>query len=320
LDAVRVREGRQLPGLYQDLVLDGRTVIVGRRDCRPRWETLLPHLPRAGAMLDVGSNLGWFALKMAEAFPRCVVASVEADDVSAQWQRAVLASHTTRRICLLTHRADRRLAERFVRAGQQFDAVLCLSVLHWLPDHRQLLAALGKITRRIFVEQPDPWESGAGTERLRQEIGPIGPYLESLFPERPRRRIGHWASHRESPHARELWLVDEPPDAALPPSPGLAVGAVAALDPCWPPRSWWQSEVDRLGREHRSDQAIGGSILFGPDGLAVGPSVATRVSLCRARRQIRAIPEHGTFAARTRWRRQIRRLTGRALRAVRLIE
>ena len=306
VDAVQVTENGRPPRVYQDLVLDGRTVVAGRRDCRPRWEALLPHLPRAGTMLDVGSNLGWFSLKMAETFPRCVVASVEADEISAEWQRKALASHATRRICLLTHRADRRLAEQFVRGGQRFDAVLCLSVLHWLPDHRQLLAALGPIARRIFIEQPDPRESGAGTERLRQEIGPIGPYLESLFPERPRRRIGRWSSHRASPYPRELWLVDEPPDADPRPSPGLEVDAVAALEPSWPPRelvagrdrSAWPRGIVRPGN-HREDPVGARGAGRRADGICPRLTGAAAASGPSDSRGLHVCPAHEVAAADT---------------------
>ena len=85
-------EGELVPRhVYQDLVLDGKTVVTGRRDCLGRWSILEPYLPHAGSILDVGSNLGWFGLKICERFPRCVVASVEADERSAALQRKTTA-------------------------------------------------------------------------------------------------------------------------------------------------------------------------------------------------------------------------------------
>ena len=69
--------------VYQDVVLAGRTVRQGARDCHERWRVIEPHLPAGGAFLDIGSNFGWFGLKICESRPSAVVASVEADPRSA---------------------------------------------------------------------------------------------------------------------------------------------------------------------------------------------------------------------------------------------
>src|SRR5262245_58197516 len=108
--------------VYQDVVLGGITVNKGRRDCGARWQLIAPHLTGRGAVLDVGSNFGWFGLKICQTFPNCVVASLEADLRSAAVQRAVLESHAHNRICLLVRRADSRLAQAFLAAGQRFEA------------------------------------------------------------------------------------------------------------------------------------------------------------------------------------------------------
>ena len=102
------------------------------------------------------------------------------------------------------------MARRFAAAAQRLDAVLLLSVLHWIGDHREFLATLGPITGRFLIEQPDPREDGAGVDRIRREIGPIGDYLRravsaaagamsrtSAQPPRlalAARRCGWWAS------------------------------------------------------------------------------------------------------------------------------
>ncbi|MHB1038176.1 MAG: class I SAM-dependent methyltransferase, partial [Pirellulales bacterium] len=231
--------------VYQDVVLDGRVVKPGVRDCEERWRLIEPHFPRAGSVLDVGSNFGWFGLRICEALPDCVVASVEADERSAAVQRRVLASHAHRRICLLTGRAGAAQVRRFARAGQRFDAVLCLSVLHWLPDHREFLTALGSISARLFIEQPDPREEGAGIERIRRQIGPIEDCLAAVLPGRPLVRLGQVTAHRTAEYPRELWLVDKP--AAWPdePSPGLEVSALLDSGVSWPPRSWWLELVKK---------------------------------------------------------------------------
>ena len=152
--------------VYQDVTLAGQTVLRGARDCPGRWEILAPHLPQCGAILDVGSNFGWFGLQLCQRSPDCVVASVEADPRSAAVQHRVLESYQHRRMALLTRRADVRMINTFARAGQRFDAALCLSILHWLPDHRDFLARLGRITSTLLIEQPHPAEDGAGIKQV----------------------------------------------------------------------------------------------------------------------------------------------------------
>src|SRR5262245_511175 len=97
--------------VYQDVVVQGQTTRRGQRDCSARWQAIAPFLPRAGTLLDVGSNVGWFGLKWCELAPRGVVASVEADPRSAAVQREVLESNGQTRVCLLTTKADAALAQ-----------------------------------------------------------------------------------------------------------------------------------------------------------------------------------------------------------------
>lgn len=294
------------PTTYQDLVLAGQTVVRGARDCQRRWEILRPYLPTQGCVLDIGSNLGWFGWKLTQAAPDCLVASVEPDENSAALQRQMLQSHQSERICLLTARANARMAQTFVATGQRFEAVLCLSVLHWLPDHRQLLSRLGTISRRILVEQPDPRESGAGFEQLRRQIGAIGPYLEAVFPGRPLQRLAQLPSHRECPYPREIWLVEESSGARSEPAAGLELEALLALGPSWPPRAWWLQQAAQAGP--RPD----GPLRLTVRGLEGGPLTAG------LRRRLARLPQDRLLTpADWSWRR-LRGLGGKLLRGLRL--
>jgi SAM-dependent methyltransferase len=310
--------------VYQDVVLAGQTVRRGARDCEERWNLIAPHLPSAGSVLDVGSNFGWFGLRICQERPECVVASVEADERSAAVQREVLRSHSHSRICMLTSRANRRLVAKFASAGQRFDAAICLSVLHWLPDHRQFLTELGKIAARVFVELPDPREAGAGVERLRREIGEIGPYLRACFPDRPVRCLGRTANHRQPDLPREMWLVDRSEQGIAETSPGLEVSALTRLSVSWPPRSWWHSQIDRLegvaavvpseGRRPKDAPPYAPTqcVLFTPHGLS-GPSSAA--SLGRLRRHAGGVPEARLLSS-TQWlRRRLRQAAAAVVRA-----
>lgn len=281
---------RLLDGLsiYQDVVLAGETACVGTRDCEARWRLLDPHLPRAGAILDVGSNFGWFGLRIAQTRPECVVASAEADYRSARVQREVLASHfpppaeVTRgpaaRVCLLTRRLNGSSLKAFIAARQRFDAALCLNVLHWIRDHRAFLQALGATSARIFVEHPDPDEVGAGIEHTRREIGPIGAYLADVFPHRSVVCLGALPSHRERDAMRTLWLVEPPRHWSGEPSPGLEVEGLWNLAPRWPGREWWLRELFAAAQEnHPVEREARSSLRLTSHGLRLAGNETDRL-------------------------------------------
>jgi len=304
--------------IYQDLVLGGTVAIAGRRDCRERWALLAPHLPASGAVLDVGSNLGWFGLRMCQHSPEVVVASVEADWRSAALQRAALAAASHQRIALLTSPAGVRMARVFALRGQRFAAALCLSVLHWMPRHRQFLQLLGSISDRLLIEHPDPREEGAGHDYLRRQIGPIGPYLQELFPERPVVCLGETAGYRSPSYPRSVWmvgpacLVDKPPGDA-PSCDGLDVQALLALGLSWPPRSWWREQLKRV--QPCADNA-GVSLRLTSRGLE-GTIAGAGGRVVRAR--LLAVPEKAVlpwWQQLRHWARAVRRLPSKLLRCI----
>ncbi|HEX3654413.1 MAG TPA: class I SAM-dependent methyltransferase [Pirellulales bacterium] len=300
--------------VYQDVRWAGQTLARGRRDCNRRWELIRPLLPERGALLDVGSNFGWFGLAACETFADYVVASVEADEQSASVQRQVLQSHALRRIALLTHPAGSRLADVFARSGQRFDAVLCLSVLHWMRDHREFLTRLAPIAGRMFIEHPDPRELGAGIDRIRRQIGPIGRYLRELFPSRHAILLGRIPSDRQAGASRELWMLEAAADFRPNPTPALDVGALLELAPSWPARSWWRQELLTLQGADRHAQAI---YQFTPQGLR-SAAVASGGKGLTHRRLLRLagrLPEDRLWPF-THWLyRRTRRLAGKLLRA-----
>jgi hypothetical protein len=300
--------------VYQDVVIAGKTVRSGHRDCVTRWQVLNAHLPPAGTFLDVGSNFGWFGLQLVQSRPNCVVASVEADERSAAVQRVVLESNAAERIALLTHHAGATLARRFQTAGPRFNAVLCLSVLHWMADHREFLRTLGAIADRIFLEQPDPREAGAGVESIRREIGPIGPYLADLFPHRPSTCLARLPSHRNEEYLREIWLVAEPAGSAPQASPGLDAAALLDLAPGWPARSWWRKELETLPPGEASAATEGQRVLFAPAGLRWAGVAGPPEDLAALRRAAGRIPEHRALPLFQSWYRHWRRRAGNLVR------
>jgi hypothetical protein len=293
------------------VVLDGRTVQSGTRDCEERWRLIAPHLENAGTLLDVGSNFGWFGLRACRENERLVVASVEADLRSAAVQRQALRSHGHARVCLLTDPASACFVARFAAAGQRFDAALCLNVLHWMRDYRCFLVGLGAIAGRIIVEHPHADEAGAGVERIRREIGPIGRTLGWLFPDRPVTLLGEVRCHRTS-GSRQVWLVDHPRGWRPAADDGLDAAALLASGLSWPPRSWWQAELAAL----RSPPPSTGELRPRepsprPRVCAHGLSTAAAIEAARFHELARTaalLPEEGVLSLAGHLRRQYRRV------------
>lgn len=301
--------------VYQDVIVAGQTVQAGHRDCADRWALIEPHLPAAGAFLDVGSNFGWFGLQIVTSRPDAVVASVEADERSAAVQYLVLRSNDAHRICLLTQRAGAPLARRFAAAGQRFAGMLCLSVLHWMPDHREFLEIMGGLSERLFIELPDPQESGAGVAALCRAIGVPEEYLARLFPDRPRNCLGRLPSHRDPRCLRELWMVGPTAhDVQAPGSPAaLDAEALLNLSPGWPPRSWWMRAIEALPSGGAS---AAGAVHFTRQALQPAAQSVSAKRLNQLRHAARRVTEQRAIPVAHAWYRRIRRSVGNVLRSL----
>jgi SAM-dependent methyltransferase len=297
--------------VYQDVVLADQVAVPGVRDCQARWQHIAPHLPGPGTYLDIGSNFGWFGLQIARTWPASVVASLEADERSARVQRAVLASHDHHRIALLTRPASPRLLQRWAQFGQHFDAALLLSVLHWIPQPHKFLQILGQLARSIIIEYPDPRETGAGSDRIRRQIGPLAPFLTSCFPTRPILCIGETASHRDSDHPRQLWWIGpEPHPSHQRRTPRLAFPALRAGHLSWPSRDWWQNQAQRQNPTLLAQQQ---SWFLTPQGLSMEPA-KQGTSVARLTRQLTRLPQNSLNSRHQRLLRLIDRATDRLSR------
>lgn len=317
--------------VYQDVLAAGQVVRRGARDAAPRWRLIEPHLPQAGVIVDVGSNFGWFAVQIAAARPNCLVLSGEADERSARVQRRVFETYTeagdpaAERVVLLTRRLVPRLIGPLVGQGPPLAAALCLSVLHWIPEHRQFVCALGQTCRRLFIEQPHPDERGAGDPKICSEMQPLPEYLHRLLPDHRVTLLGHTPCHRQPELTRPLWMVEH---AGEPAGVAPAVGApavvpamaVARCEPSWPPRSVWRRALSQAVSQGEFAAVEGPSAVSGwglRDGRLAYFGDGDSFAGWQARRALTQIPEGELFTKAVRWRRAIRRRLGGLLRDVR---
>lgn len=150
---------------YQDIWRDGKLVRRGRRDCAGRYEAIRDALGRelghGFTVADVGGWDGYFPVRLAE-------------DLDATAEN-IDPRHSN----LRCHRQLRVTAETVGKVGYH-DAILCLSVLHHMPDWREVYEGLKAQCRVLIVEVCHPDEA-AGDSPVMQLTGErIAPVFEAV--------------------------------------------------------------------------------------------------------------------------------------------
>jgi hypothetical protein len=151
---------------YQDALWPTGTVH-GERGCAERWAMLSPELPHDGILLDVGSNLGFYGISAVKEHPQLAVVSLEADGAIVAKQAEIAAANAVDRIVVLEGSLDARTAESWAATCDLVDCTLLLSIVHWFDDPARVLAALSTLSRRLVVELPDVWDTGACGDEKR---------------------------------------------------------------------------------------------------------------------------------------------------------
>lgn len=277
--------------VYQQVVIDGQVVRQGARACEDRWKLIEPHLPyETHAILDVGSNFGWFGIRACECFPNAVVASMEADLRSAEVQRAILAAHDHQRICLLTQTVKAAGLRSWADAGQRFDAAFVLAVLHWMPDHHEVLTELGRMAQQLFIEVPEPDETAVGLEYVRKQIGRVENYLSVQFPGRAVECLGEVDSPMGIAFSRRLWRIGPASGQLQHDSVGLDVASLLPWRPSWPRRSWWEQQIIEKSHAEASQSSSGGRLTLSASGLQGVPEL-TQADLTHWKNRAARFPE-----------------------------
>jgi SAM-dependent methyltransferase len=112
---------------YQDVWVKGAVVSRGERDCAPRYEAIrkvAARFKRPFTVLDIGANLAYYSVRLAEDFD-CTVLAVE----PGPWMASVLSRNDNPRV-LGVKRALSLEDLRELADVEHFDLVLGLSVTH----------------------------------------------------------------------------------------------------------------------------------------------------------------------------------------------
>lgn len=135
--------------MYQPRWINGREVGVGYRDSSTRYNAVAKDLKKLGTgfrVLDVGAYGGYFSARLTEEF------SAKCTAVDSEPELARMSGNLD---CVINRRFEN---PGEIRSLGDFDAVLCLSVLHHVPWWQDMLEAVLDIAGFAYLETPHPDE------------------------------------------------------------------------------------------------------------------------------------------------------------------
>ena len=178
---------------YQDVWVKGQTVSLGERECAERYiiiKRFCAQYQRPFTVLDVGANMGYFSLRLAEDFD-CTVVAIEPQEGIAK----VLEANDNHRVVWLKKALT--AADLWTLAQvERFDVVLAFSVLHRLHmDPDEALRALRAMSDYVIVEYP------VEAEAVHPEV------VASLTIPEDGELLGYGRSHLNGSDARPIVLL-----------------------------------------------------------------------------------------------------------------
>lgn len=160
--------------LYQDAWVDGRPVARGGRECEFRYHAIrkiVKKLKRPINVLDIGANMGYFSLRLAEEFDGCFV-MVEGAEHIADGLLKLCKLNRNKKSILLKRRLSLENLKNLAKT-EHFDFVLALSIIHHFEEpYQEVFEAMRNLGSTLIFEPPIKEEHGYNYERIVKE--PIG--------------------------------------------------------------------------------------------------------------------------------------------------
>lgn len=174
-----------LPEIYQDIVINGKTVQKGVRSCIDRYEAIKPmlnSLPKNAKTLDIGASQGFFSFKMAEEYKyRCTMIEGGYKISEQEWQtgrflnQLCKENHALQNITLLEQLFSLNDLKKLQNL-ETFDLVLAFSVIHHMRESLsdpfanfiEVIDVILKLGEVVLIE--NPINTGDHTLFIRQAL------------------------------------------------------------------------------------------------------------------------------------------------------
>jgi hypothetical protein len=182
---VNAFDTRLLPEIYQDVLIHGKTIHQGIRNCSDRYEAIkgvLADLPQSFKSLDIGASQGYFSFRMAHDFnARCTMIEGGYTNTNKVWP----TGEYLRYLCAQnSHLKNLTLFQQlfsiqdFQKLGQleHFDLVIAFSVIHHMRSHdAQTFTVYNDVIDAILNFAPvalieNPINTGEHTQYIRREL------------------------------------------------------------------------------------------------------------------------------------------------------
>lgn len=166
--AQRLAEAAQAEGTYQDIEVDGQTLVSGWRDCKERWQLIKHHIHPRTTILDIGSHYGYFGIKSAQLHPSNIILSVESSAARHSIQAEAVRLNDLSNVLVLRKHITLADFMELVRTVEMVDTVLALSILHYFEPEEipQVIWCLSKLAQNVIIEFPDENESEVANKHI----------------------------------------------------------------------------------------------------------------------------------------------------------
>lgn len=159
---------------YQDILKDGKKIFEGYRDCEERWHIINEYIHPNQVTIDLGSNYGYFAYKVATKDPSNLVWSIESGSLRHEVHQLMLEVNNIRNVILSKHQLSLIDLLNLNRTCETVDMFLAFSVIHYFPIEQipSILEAISRFSRALIIEFPSPDESHVANKELVDKLNP----------------------------------------------------------------------------------------------------------------------------------------------------
>lgn len=138
--------------IYQDIRIQGKTVIKGRRECETRYRVLKNLLDRydkydSFSLLDFGANYGYFSWRIKEDYPNAEITLID----SRPLLKLLYESNKENGINLINKTMDLEAIEKF-KEDHHYDIILLMSILHHFPEPESVLDTFKEMGEILITE------------------------------------------------------------------------------------------------------------------------------------------------------------------------
>lgn len=174
--------------IYNDVIVDGKVVIEGARECSSRLDAIDAVIPKKASILDIGCHLGYFTIQLAYKERRRVVVGMEGNYQRARLAGDIAKANKLNNVIILNNLLTDEIAFRWGRSCEAFNTILFLNVLHHCKKDRMegIIEGAKMLAPQIIIETPHVNEmSACGTKEHRKMIDAIemAEYVKKIIAE-----------------------------------------------------------------------------------------------------------------------------------------